>query len=149
MLFSYTHVNSPVRHGIHHKFEGAARWHSRGNAHYSRVLLSKFYYRMPENILILGRFRHQWYFLIDFARYLIESTRCVPKRLVFFCKSVALALHCFYVQQFRAWYVFKAFQRFSELYNVVPVNWPKIPETKRFKKIAAFGKHPFQSRFNF
>ena len=91
MTLGDTHIESPVRHGLHQDIHRAARGHGR-YAHYPWVLASQLQQRLAEHVLVFGRLVGAvgHYAL---ARLGIKLARSMPDGSLLLCGLVALTLY--------------------------------------------------------
>ena len=86
MLFTNTHIKSPVRHFFHHIFQRRTTRHGRCDTHDSFVHFCQLYHCMTKYVLVFGGLWNIKCFLLNFTGYFIKQTGCMPFGLIQFCQ---------------------------------------------------------------
>ena len=128
MLFRNAHVESPVRHLLHHDVERTAGRHGGGDAHNAVVPLGQLHDSAAEDLLIFQRLVHGQLFDLLTCFGVVFSGGVVHHG-VLFGRTHPLPFRRHDVQQTGTFQVFQLPQHFDQPFDVVPVHRTEVSET--------------------
>jgi hypothetical protein len=125
MLLCNPHVIGPVRHLIHHGFQGRAGGHGGGDSDDFLIDPGQFQDGVPKNILVKRCFRFVRDFFDDLTGKPVEFTRRMVGGLVLFGFGESFPLLGNDVQKLGAGDFLHVSQYLSQMEHIVPVHRPK------------------------
>jgi len=135
VLFGDAHIKTAIRKGLHHVFQGTARWHGRGNPYDIFVIPGKFHQGMPEDILVFGSQIRGFFAPEQVSRGFVEPAGGVVGHLVFLGLLQALALGGDQVQQPGAGFGLLPLEFPDKPGQVMAVHGAGILQVQAFKQV--------------